>query len=143
MTTIDEIMAQAQRYAEAVVRDTDWASDQDDTDACNAALTDLCTLITQAIAEARVDGAREMRELCATVCDTTPPHPFRPSIEAAHAIRALPLPANREPVRLTDDDVDRIACGFTGAEDDLPSERIHAFANSIETAVLAANGMTT
>ena len=25
----------------------------------------------------------------AAVCDVTPPYPFRPSIEAAHAIRAL------------------------------------------------------
>lgn len=28
------------------------------------------------------------RKACAAICDTTPPHPFRPSIEAAHAIRA-------------------------------------------------------
>ena len=28
------------------------------------------------------------REACARICDTTPPEPFRPSIEAAHAIRA-------------------------------------------------------
>ena len=28
------------------------------------------------------------REACAAICDTTPPYPFRPSIEAAHAIRA-------------------------------------------------------
>lgn len=28
------------------------------------------------------------REACAKICDTTPPEPFRPSIEAAHAIRA-------------------------------------------------------
>lgn len=30
--------------------------------------------------------ARE-RTRCALICDTTPPYPFRPSIEAAHAIR--------------------------------------------------------
>lgn len=30
----------------------------------------------------------EEREACARICDTTPPEPFRPSIEAAHAIRA-------------------------------------------------------
>jgi hypothetical protein len=29
----------------------------------------------------------EERERCARICDTTPPYPFRPSIEAAHAIR--------------------------------------------------------
>lgn len=27
------------------------------------------------------------REACAKLCDVTPPYPFRPSIEAAHAIR--------------------------------------------------------
>ncbi len=29
------------------------------------------------------------REECARVCDVTPPQPFRPSIEAAHAIRSM------------------------------------------------------
>ena len=37
-----------------------------------------------AIAEA----VKAERERCARICDTTPPYPFRPSIEAAHAIRA-------------------------------------------------------
>jgi hypothetical protein len=37
----------------------------------------------------RIDEAvKDEREACAKVCDTTPPYPFRPSIEAAHAIRA-------------------------------------------------------
>lgn len=40
-------------------------------------------------ARALQDRARaEERERCARICDTTPPYPFRPSIEAAHAIRA-------------------------------------------------------
>ncbi len=34
------------------------------------------------------DAVLAEREACAKVCDTTPPYPFRPSIEAAHAIRA-------------------------------------------------------
>lgn len=33
---------------------------------------------------------RSERERAAKVCDVTPPYPFPPSIEAAHAIRALP-----------------------------------------------------
>ena len=33
-------------------------------------------------------GAAKEREECAKLCDVTPPQPFRPSIEAAHAIRA-------------------------------------------------------
>lgn len=36
-------------------------------------------------AAAAVDNEREA---CAKLCDQTPPYPFRPSIEAAHAIRA-------------------------------------------------------
>ena len=32
---------------------------------------------------------REALEEAAKVCDVTPPYPFRPSIEAAHAIRLL------------------------------------------------------
>jgi len=28
------------------------------------------------------------REACAKLCEATPPYPFRPSLEAAHAIRA-------------------------------------------------------
>lgn len=39
------------------------------------------SLIAAARAQALEDAAR--------VCDVTPPHPFRPSIEAAHAIRAM------------------------------------------------------
>jgi hypothetical protein len=38
--------------------------------------------------EAFEAGRLAEREACAKVCDTTPPYPFRPSIEAAHAIRA-------------------------------------------------------
>ena len=38
-----------------------------------------------AIAQARRDALEE----AARVCDVTPPYPFRASIEAAHAIRAL------------------------------------------------------
>jgi len=34
------------------------------------------------------DAVLAEREACAKVCEKTPPWPFRPSIEAAHAIRA-------------------------------------------------------
>ena len=39
----------------------------------------------RAYAAAAVEAEREQ---CARICDTTPPYPFRASIEAAHAIRA-------------------------------------------------------
>jgi len=32
--------------------------------------------------------AQHEREACAKLCEKTPPWPFKPSIEAAHAIRA-------------------------------------------------------
>jgi hypothetical protein len=32
-------------------------------------------------------GQLAERERCAKLCEMTPPYPFRPSIEAAHAIR--------------------------------------------------------
>ena len=35
------------------------------------------------------EAARQAMEKCAEVCDVTPPYPFRPSIEAAHAIRVM------------------------------------------------------
>lgn len=44
----------------------------------------LRELLDTATAQARIAE----REACAAICDTTPPYPFRPSIEAAHAIRA-------------------------------------------------------
>ena len=44
--------------------------------------------ITRLVELAMAAGAAAEREACARICDTTPPEPFRPSIEAAHAIRA-------------------------------------------------------
>lgn len=41
--------------------------------------------VSRLLAECR----RMALEEAARVCDATPPHPFRPSIEAAHAIRRL------------------------------------------------------
>ncbi|MDP3139857.1 MAG: hypothetical protein Q8N17_26410 [Burkholderiaceae bacterium] len=37
----------------------------------------------------RADERSKALDDAAAVCDVTPPYPFRPSIEAAHAIRAL------------------------------------------------------
>lgn len=47
-------------------------------------------LAASGVAERRAvrEAVLAEREACARVCDVTPPHPFRPSIEAAHAIRA-------------------------------------------------------
>ena len=50
---------------------------------------ELCTATEMFTAEQMREYARQVLEVAAQVCDTTPPYPFRPSIEAAHAIRAL------------------------------------------------------
>ena len=36
-----------------------------------------------------LEAVKTERARCAQVCDVTPPYPFRPSIEAAHAIRTF------------------------------------------------------
>jgi glutamate/tyrosine decarboxylase-like PLP-dependent enzyme len=36
-----------------------------------------------------LEAVKTERDRCALICDVTPPYPFRPSIEAAHAIRTL------------------------------------------------------
>ena len=49
---------------------------------------DLCKKDEEALARFTALVRAAEREACAKVCDVTPPYPFRPSIEAAHAIRA-------------------------------------------------------
>ena len=58
---------------------------------------DYGTVKAQQIHASRIDAfthliASHVAEECAKVCDVTPPEPFRPSIEAAHAIRSLYKP---------------------------------------------------
>lgn len=36
-----------------------------------------------------LEAVKTERDRCALICDVTPPYPFRPSIEAAHAIRTF------------------------------------------------------
>ena len=64
---------------EQVIEMAEEAGITSDDAACQAyELTRLCTL-----------AADRALEAAAQKCDVTPPQPFRPSIEAAHAIRAM------------------------------------------------------
>jgi hypothetical protein len=47
------------------------------------------TLFNRAIADATAAGREQGIREAALICRTTPPEPFRPSIEAAHAIEQL------------------------------------------------------
>ena len=55
-------------------------------------MDDSCRDEIASIISARdIEVARVVLEAAAKVCDTTPPYPFRPSIEAAWAIRKLEI----------------------------------------------------
>lgn len=175
MSTIDEIMAAA--YAPA-------ASAAEGRSFCpRLAAAKLRTLITQAIAEARAEGAREMREAADALREDAdeifPPSKRgrQASVEMrdvvewySESIRALPLPAGtvnvvmdrehggltfapaeREPVRLTDEQIkqarNNALCGapdgvLMGRVAGLCHPELRELSRAIETAVLAANGMT-
>lgn len=150
MTTIDEIMAQANRYA---LRNAQYcAAHITNADLVSGEVVALRAIITQAIAEARADGAREMREAAAKAAASVGldqhtqwhgmPVCFALDVGSActEAIRSLLLPAKREPVRLTDE---QILLARKGAKPLLQQwGDTLAIARAIETAVLAANGLT-
>ena len=49
---------------------------------------DIIKMLEQEWQDRLEAAVKQEREACAKICDTTPPEPFRPSIEAAYAIRA-------------------------------------------------------
>lgn len=63
------------------------AAEREARQAAQVQVAELQERLNRADAE-RCAAVLAEREECAKVCDTTPPQPFRPSIEAAHAIRA-------------------------------------------------------
>lgn len=146
MSTIDEIMEQAQVFASGWAMVGSRFDDGGALDEAEGSKVVLRYMIAAALAEARREGAEAMRTQCALVCDATPPRPFRPSIEAAHAIRSLPLPdapAKPTPMLLTDEQIARAvrhlyasdeAAGM-GLQDDIKTAR------AVEAVVLAANGL--
>jgi hypothetical protein len=109
MTTIDEIMVEVIESQDAALS---WYLHTIPESELDTQVAKVRTLITQAIAEARADGAREMRE----------------------------------PVRLTDRE--REATIFAVAKEFLGGAGLEVdswdteLARAVETAVLAANGMT-
>ena len=71
----------------AYVEGRDGRTHDTEGGAAQQALQDIWAAHQAALVAAVAAAVAAERERCARICDVTPPHPFRPSIEAAHAIR--------------------------------------------------------
>lgn len=130
MTSIDEIMSQAQEFASG------WSivgGRFDGGDALEIATESkamLRNMIAAALADARREGAEQMREAC-TAAVARYPLPW-----VVHEIDALPMPTGpRQAVRLTDAEVKQVG------DATLYAGGIYDRVRAIEAAVLAANGI--
>lgn len=98
-------------------------------------------MIAAALADARRDGAEQMREAAGDAAQRAAGRGM--SASAVHlCIRTLPLPAGeRQAVMLTDDDVRKIAhdTGCFGGEFDITGAQTDKLSRAIEAASLAAN----
>lgn len=127
MTTIDEIMGAIGRHGNDCIRDADAASESFDG---------LREMIAAALADARREGAEEMREAAGDAAQRAAGRGL--SASAVHlCIRALPLPTGSQPaVLLTDEQIEDALCRPTAS----PSWLLGS-ARAIEAAALAANGL--
>jgi hypothetical protein len=139
---IDEIMSDVQSFA------CTWAlvgSNLDDGGMYNTAeerSSALRELITAAIAEARREGAEQMREAIAHQAEINALYGVHGT--TVSTIRAMPLPTGpRQAVRLTDDQITALVDGYGWGVAEALIEDIPEMAREIETAVLAANGLGT
>lgn len=111
MTAIDEIMGAVEQYGDLCFSAGDYQSEANATKA-HEAFAPLRSIITQAIAEARAEGARDAKR--------------EPVLLTDEQIRAM----SRCPAKCSEVNGLRLM--------DAPLQ----FARAIEAAVLAANGMT-
>lgn len=160
MSTIDEIIGMVQSFAQASV-EFDRDSRQSSDDRRQSIGEDMRDLIAAAIADAKREGAEQMREASAALCRqaavrlenaaqaSEAEEPEEVSALRATAwklllahddIRAIPLPTGqRQAVRLTDEEVIREIC-LIGRRVQRP-DGAKQLCRAIETAVLAANGL--
>lgn len=151
MSTINEIMGAVWRHGDDCIRDGDAASESFEA---------LRELIAAALADARREGAEAMRAKAAQGWDGCMYNAPGETLDIGTDIRALPLPestvevvmdrehggltfapAKREPVLLTDEQIERAVDGHGWTVSELQVEDIPGMARDIEAAVLAANNL--
>jgi hypothetical protein len=145
MSEIDEIMTAILNYGEGC-----WSRSDTDTAKTRQGLRDL---IAAAIADARREGAEQMRRAAAIACDARSmcyADDGGSAGDCAIEIRALPLPTGpRQAARLTDAEIaeaflSQCPAHLRGAHDvrDMQARPdVMELGRVIETAVLAANGL--
>jgi hypothetical protein len=145
MSTIDKIMWAIGHHGDDCIRSDDAASESFEA---------LRELITAALAEARREGAEQMRidagMLCTAQADEADGDiAYRDAChDCAKAVRALPMPTGpRQAVRLTDEQIGfiahEVAQKFLGGAGNDTENWDTELSRAIETAVLAENGMGT
>lgn len=117
---------------------------------CEASVDELSEMIAAALADARREGAEQMREDAAVAALGNCPIGATSSAEE-RAIRALPLPTGpRQAVLLTDEEIQQArSAAVDNAPDDVLMGRVtwlgcaelHELSRSIEAAALEKNGM--
>ena len=134
MSNIGEIMEFAQSYSD---------SQQHTSEARNIARAELRHLIAAALADARREGAEQMRAAVESALDDLPlPDGFFVSDIMGAINDALPLPTGeRQAVLLTDEQIERAVDGHGWTVSELQVEDIPGMARDIEAAVLAANNL--
>ena len=134
MTSIDEIMGAVGRHGDDCIRDGDAASESFEA---------LRELIAAALADARREGAEQMRAAVESALDDLPlPDGFFVSDIMGAINDAMPLPTGeRQAVLLTDEQIERAVDGHGWTVSELQVEDIPGMARDIEAAVLAANGL--
>ena len=140
MSTIDEIMKAVEESQDLAVM---WYRDEDFQAALNDQYRAVRSMVAATLAEARREGAEQMREAIASEFDRRDGRAgigFYEPHEPAEIIRDMPLPTGpRQAVLLTQADVTRELC-LVGLRAQTPTG-LQQLCRAIETAVLAANGL--
>ena len=134
MSAIDKIMGAVGRHGDDCIRDADSASESFEA---------LREMIAAALADARRDGAEQMRAAVESALDDLPlPDGFFVSDIMGAINDAMPLPTGeRQAVLLTDEQIERAVDGHGWTVSELQVEDIPGMARDIEAAVLAANNL--
>lgn len=140
MSKIDEIMKQADDYADAERALASLLADECDQLRRNMLRLLLEGAIAAALADARCEGAEAIREAAGDAAQRAAGRGL--SASAVHlCIRALPLPTGpRQAVLLTDEQIDGLI-GRHWGDTGVAVQSVADFAARVQAAVIAANNL--